>query len=278
MGEDNNCWTRNPKALFSNLNILPTRNMSNAEKLNCMTRLLIVVTIVLCLIGYKDYFVVFIGGIIVIVILSYYMENQKKCKEENFIPQITEKQALRDGVRGFDMDYDSLPHTAPNEPCSFNQDVGLWNMAYEVTPAIQFNHHNDSKRSYMNAKYELTPLTPAEGFTQIWRDEPEYHGYYDMPPNKKTIFPIGDNDVDEPPLSQENYLVRSKVDHLPLISDGFSNLNNVRPYVEQEFSRQNVDFRESMMGEYKDYFRERRQHNCADMPLNRVSAGNGGTL
>src|SRR3990172_9226201 len=154
------------------------------------------------------------------------------------------------------------------DACGIDPSRDRLNAAYEITLPIQFNHHDDSKRSYMNAKYELTPLTDTPGFKDIWRAEPEDCGEFSMPP--EFVSPVS-----EIYPGQCNYIVRSKVDHLP-ISQAQTNLIEARPIVEQSYSDDMLAFRSSIMNEHIDRFRRERQHNCADMRLNSFSAGSGG--
>jgi len=261
-------WLNDPKYLFSSTTIIPNCNMTNAERLNSITRLLFLTCLIMYVLGYEQYFNVFILGIILIVILNSYKPI------ENFQSNITNSQALNKGIRGFIPGYDSKPHVPPNKSCWFNQDKGLLNAVYEITPKIQFNHFDDSKRSYMNAKYELNPLQETDGFTQIWRNEPDMCGGYSMVPDPLTISPITQEDA---PTGQCNYIVRSKIDHLR-ISPATNDLNSLRPMAEADFLQHSLDQRTAIMNEHIDRFRRERQHNCADMRLGSVSAGSGGTL
>ena len=268
MANDNESfWLNDPKALLCNFNIMPTADMSVAQRLNALTRLLLVVTVVLYVLDYEQYLSVLILGLLLIVFLSCNMPR------EGFTPEISEAQALRQGVRQFDPTYDSRPHVPVNNACWFDQGVSLINTAYEVTPPLQFNHFDDSKRSYMNAKYELTPLTDTDGFKDIWRNEPDYCGGYSMVPDPLTQLPV------EYPEAQGqcNYIVRSKIDHLP-ISQAQNDLISTRPIAEQAYTQSVLDFRSNIMNEHIDRFRRERQHNCADMKLNTASAGSGGSI
>ncbi len=262
-------WLNDPKALFKNWDIIPDSDMTNAERLNTLTRLLLVITAGMYFLGYDQYFTVFALGVLLIIILR---SNQPR---EYFTPEITERQALDQGIRGFDPSYDSQPHVAnpATDACWFDQGVSLINADYEITPKIQFNHDDAAKRSYMNAKYELEPLVEADGFTQIWRTEPGMCGGYSMVPDPLTTFPVDDPDT----RGQCNYIVRSAIDHLP-ISQAQNGLISTRPVAEAAYLQAALDFRNSIMNEHIDRFRRERQHNCPDMKLGSVSAGSGGSI
>nr|QBK87923.1 MAG: hypothetical protein LCMAC202_02840 [Marseillevirus LCMAC202] len=260
-------WLNDPKVLFSSMNVIPNSDMTNAERLNALTRLLIVITAGMYFLGYDQYFTVLALGILLIVVLR---SNQPR---EHFYPRVTEMNALDHGIRSFDPSYDSRPHVPVNDSCWFDQGVSLLNATYEVTPKIQFNHFDDSKRSYMNTKYELNPLEDTDGFKQIWRSEPGMCGGYSMVPDPLTTFP-----VDQPEAQgQCNYIVRSKIGPYP-ISQMQNGLNSIRPMAEAAFNQSIIDFRSSIMNEHIDRFRRERQHNCPDMKLGSVSAGAGGSI
>lgn len=260
-------WLNDPKALFNNMNIIPNSSMTNAERLNSLTRLLIIITLSMYTIGYENYLTVLILGILLIIVLR----SNQPC--EHFTSDVTEAQALDTGIRTFIPNVDSRPHVPENKSCWFDQDVGILNAAYEITTPIQFNHYDDSKRSYMNAKYELTPDTEAEGFTQIWRTESDMCGGYSMVPDLTTASSM----APEEDMGQCNYIVRSKIDHLP-VSQSPNGLNSVRAIAEADYAQSTIDFRSNIMAEHIDRFRRERQHNCPDMKLNAFSAGSGSSV
>ena len=130
---------------------------------------------------------------------------------------------------------------------------------------LQFNHHNDSKRSYTNAKYEVTPLDVAQPYREIWRNEPGDCGEFTMIPDPYTVSPIESEDILR---GQCHYITRSSVDHLP---ESFTSggLVSARPAVESAFMRDTLEFRNSIMGEHIDRFQRERQHNCTDIKVGR---------
>jgi hypothetical protein len=266
-------WLKDPKSLFCNMNLLPSGSNTISSNLNALTRLLLIITFVMYLCNYDNYLTILILGLLLIIIMYMYGPKENFIPDSRYYNNITEKQALQTGIRGFVPGYDSRPHVPPNQACWFDQNTDLLNAAYEITPPIQFSHDEAAKRSYMNAKYELDPLIPAEGFTQIWRNEPDMCGGFTMVPDPLTEFP-----VEQPELrGQCNYIVRSKIDHLP-ISQGQNDLISTRPVVEAAYMQNTIDFRNSIMGEHIDRFTRERKHNCPDMPLYRASAGSGGSI
>lgn len=78
-------WLNDPTILFNSVNIWPTKDMHKEEKLNAMTRLIILVTILLYLI--TDNIRVLVAGvvtIVAIVILRYAHNNTPKETSEGF--------------------------------------------------------------------------------------------------------------------------------------------------------------------------------------------------
>lgn len=266
---DNTFWVNDPTVLFKNCNIIPTAEMTNSANLNALTRLLILVSVGMYFMGSSQYLTVFTAGLLMILLM--YTSRQ----QEHFNPETSEKAALEQGIRSFDPNYDSKPHVKNpvTDACWFNQDQDLLNAAYEITPNIQFNHDESAKRSYMNAKYELELLQEAEGFTQIWRSEPGMNGSYSMVPDPLTQFPVYEEDSQ----GQDNYIVRSIVDHLP-ISQAQNGLMSIKPMAEAAYTQASLDFRTSIMNEHIDRFRRERQHNCPDMKLSAGTAGAGGSI
>ena len=234
-------WLDDPNILWNSFNFIPTMDMSNAERLNSVTRLLIIVTLILYASGYQNYYVVLLLGIVLIIALRTTCQRENR---ENFGPH-------RGG--------------RPCRGCGFDSNQSYINAKYEVTPLLQFNHDNASKRSYTNAKYEVTPLDVPAPYREVWRNEPEYCGEFTMIPNPYTISPVGEQDL---PRGQCHYITRSYVDHLP-ISQSQTGLVSARPAVESAWMRDSQEFRNSIMGEHIDRFARERQHNCTDLKIGR---------
>ena len=64
-------WIKEPCVLFSSLAIFPTQEMTKNEKLNALTRLAIVVTIIMYFMKYEWWFTFLILSLLIIVILAY---------------------------------------------------------------------------------------------------------------------------------------------------------------------------------------------------------------
>ena len=68
--EPTSSWIRNPKMLFQSSEFIPTENMTNNERINAMTRMVILISIVLCCMRFKLWWVFLIVAMIVVIIIS----------------------------------------------------------------------------------------------------------------------------------------------------------------------------------------------------------------
>src|SRR3972149_3803431 len=63
-------WLNDPAELFRNFTIIPTENMPYPERLNTLTRLLLLVVLGLYLAGQKHYWLVLVVGLLLIIIFK----------------------------------------------------------------------------------------------------------------------------------------------------------------------------------------------------------------
>lgn len=64
-------WVEDPCALFTDLALFPTTDMSKEGKLNALTRLAIVIAIVMYFMKYEHWFMFLVLSILVIIVLNY---------------------------------------------------------------------------------------------------------------------------------------------------------------------------------------------------------------
>lgn len=69
MGEK--IWIEDPSVLFRSLNVFPNADMTEEERFNAITRLIIVITILLFFLGYKQWLVFLIASIVVLLIVYF---------------------------------------------------------------------------------------------------------------------------------------------------------------------------------------------------------------
>lgn len=70
-------WLESPDCLFSNAQIIPNQNMSLEERMNAITRLIIIVFVILLIMKHKNALAFLIVGLI-IVIIAYYSQKKEK--------------------------------------------------------------------------------------------------------------------------------------------------------------------------------------------------------
>ena len=235
-------WLNNPKILFSNFDIIPTQNMTNAERLNALTRLLIIITIVMYFMGYDQYFTVLGLGIILIIILR---SNQPK---EHFRPR-----------RG---------RHDPCNTCGFDSNMAYINSKYETTPINQFTHVNYGPRSYTTAKYKVIPEYVPAPYSEVWRNEPRFCNEFSQFPESYSIPPVKQNytfitDPINYPSNRCHFEDREWILNTPT-GQCQPGKQSVMPAVQSAFMRDSTEFRNYIMGEYVDQFERQRQHNCVD--------------
>lgn len=233
-------WLGNPCILFSKLEIIPTQEMTNAERLNALTRLLLLVTIGMYFFGYDHYFTVLALGLLTIMILY----SQQK---EGFSP--------RRG--GHD----------PCRTCGSDSNMAYINSKYEVTPINQYSHVNDGLRSYTHAHYKVIPPDVPAPYREVWRNEPRFCREYSQYPEPYTI--ISDqagsyryvNNVFNQPSSKCQQEDRHWIDQTPGGKCPPGKVSAM-PAVQSAFMRDSMEYRNNIMGEIIDQFGRQRQHNC----------------
>jgi len=227
-------WLSDPAVLIRDPTFVVTT--SPVQRLNVLTRWLLVGAAVLWAMGYKHAFTILGFGILMIIFMSY----RHQC--ETF-------SAHRGNV-------------SPCGGCGYDSNTSMINAKYEVTPELQFNSDNASKRSYANAKYEVIPYHIAAPYREIWRNESNSTNPYSMIPDPYTVSP-GATEQEEP-KSQCHYISRSSIDNVAGVETN-GGLVSIRPAVESAFMRDTLEFRNGIMGEHADRFMRERQHGCSDI-------------
>lgn len=64
-------WVEDPCILFTDMALFPTKNMTKAEKLNALTRLVIIIAIIMYVMKYEHWFTFLVISVIVIIVLNY---------------------------------------------------------------------------------------------------------------------------------------------------------------------------------------------------------------
>ncbi len=102
MGSNDLFWAKDPGVLFQNFAIFPTPEMTKNEKLNALTRLTIVVSIIMYFMEYQHWFIFLVLSLLVIVILAYAGDSEafatKTMKPEE---AENEESGIDDGIEKF---------------------------------------------------------------------------------------------------------------------------------------------------------------------------------
>ncbi len=64
-------WVEDPCVLFTDMFFFPTTNMTKEEKLNALTRLILIITLVMYIMEYKHWLTFLILSILIVVLLEY---------------------------------------------------------------------------------------------------------------------------------------------------------------------------------------------------------------
>lgn len=238
-------WIYNPAILFSNLDLLPSPNMSHSERLNSLTRLLLLITSIMYFMGYDEYFTVLMLGLLLIIILKSIQDDN-----ENFTPR-----------RG---------NHDPCHTCGFDSQLPYINTKYETSPIDQYNHTNDGLRSYTHAHFNVKPLDTPAPFRQIWRNESRWCNEYTQYPNTYNIIPqtygspLADDYMTKTfsqPSNKCNFDNQFWIDNTP--SNNCDNRKfSVSPAIQSAFMRDSLNFRNNVMGDYIDQIQSQRNYKC----------------
>ena len=82
--QKNKFWLENPVILLCSVDILPLDDMSLAEQMNCLTRLVIIIFFILIFFGFKQSLLFLLLSLLFIIILYYIQKNHMD--RENFKP------------------------------------------------------------------------------------------------------------------------------------------------------------------------------------------------
>lgn len=227
-------WTHDPMILLKP-DIIPSKTMSPSERLNALSRLLIITTFVLYMMDYDIWLAVFILGALIILILR---TNRK--------------------IEGF------APHRGNHDPChNCGPDATnpYINSKYETSPQNQFSHVNYGLRSYANAKYKVIPFDVPSPYQESWRTETPFRSEFSEYPQTYDIVPPGHVGFNQP-ANRRYFEDRSWVLNSPQGKSYPTAKVSAMPAVQSAFMRDSMEFRNNIMGEYIDTFARQRQHNC----------------
>lgn len=76
--DDQKFWAESPCSLLTSLSIVPTENMNLDQKLNAVTRLVIVMSIIAYFLDYKYWYIFLLVGLGILILLRYARPSQKR--------------------------------------------------------------------------------------------------------------------------------------------------------------------------------------------------------
>jgi len=231
-------WFNDPTVLLKSWTIIPNQEMTNAERLNTITRLLLVVVIGMIILGFDCWVSVLCIGLILIVILKSTMGGEDGARREGFQPH-------RGGQ--------------PACPCGQDSSMAYINSKYEQSPLTPFTHVNYGPRSYTTAKYAVKPLYVPAAAREQWQNEPRYCNEFASTPASYNIIPGPGATGPSRKCHFEDY---TWIDNTP--TGIFPDLRprSAMTAVQSAFMRDSLEFRNNIMGEYVDFFGKQRQHAC----------------
>ena len=78
-------WIEDPSVLFQTLDIIPNQDMTEAERLNAMTRVVIIITAILFIIKFPLWWIFLIIGIITVIVLWYIVKDYDNHHQTEFL-------------------------------------------------------------------------------------------------------------------------------------------------------------------------------------------------
>lgn len=189
-------WVEDPCILLKDLNIFPTFEMNRNEKLNSLTRLSVIITIVMYLMNYQQWFTFLLLALLIILLLKYVKCPPPEPYEENNIEHFTtvptyESPDFHQTVvsptyseewRGIPPSYDIHTQVAPHEtPLCFEEPLKPQSYPYgqylthtNLLPSDEYQTHLGcgspvQAREYANSAFLRHTLAHRENMTRIYK-------------------------------------------------------------------------------------------------------------
>jgi len=230
MGSDDSFWAKDPAALFQNFAVFPTPDMTKNEKLNALTRLAVAVSIIMYFMEYQHWFIFLILSLLVIVILAY-----------------------AGGPESFRTE--SLEESNISEDSDVDAEDGV--ERFTVTP------------TYVGTDFQQTVVSPT--YAEEWQNPPPAYDLYTNVPS--TMYP----ETFETPLIPQSYPYGQYLTKTNLLPGdeyythlGCGGPRTARSYMNSQFLRHDLSFRDNMIRLYKKKLnrRFRSQNNDTFSPYN----------
>ena len=225
-------WVEEPCVLFGDLAFLPSKNMTQEEKLNALTRLAIIITVVMYFMDYKYWFEFLTLSILIIIIINYSggSEKFKKGKVD-------------------DLEKTEIPKSPENSP--EKEDLIE---KFSIVP------------TYTGSDFQQTIIAPT--FAEEWQIPPPAYDLYTQVPYPESS---GSQNTFETPLKQQSYPYGQYLTRTNLLpSDeyythlGCGGARSAREYVNGAFLRHDLARRENISRIYKKKLNRKFKNNCND--------------
>lgn len=235
---DVNFWVEDPCELFSSWAILPTTKMSKQEKLNALTRLVLVTAVIMYALKYDMWLTFLILALLLLVVLNY------GTKEGTF--------------EGYKKDEPYSHHTDVKDE---DKDDGYVEMLHEQDNTAETQlpsvEHFSVTPTYTGTDFNQTVVPPT--YAEEWQIPPPAYDLYTNVPYPDSF---------ETPLRPQSYpygQYLTKTNLLP--SDeyythlGCGGARSAREYANSAFLRHDLARRENLTRIYKKKLARRYRHN-----------------
>ena len=147
-------WLEYIPNLFCNLNLIPMENMTLAEQMNALTRLVILVSLVLFLFGIKHTIIFFLLSLLFIIILFYIQrKNMEIIKKEHFATSQSPMRLEQNSITG----RQKIVYNNPNSDILCRDDQSLDDTAFNNPNWMSVNQ---KLAGPPNPKTKIAPIIP----------------------------------------------------------------------------------------------------------------------
>jgi hypothetical protein len=238
-------WLTDPLSLFKNIEIIPKKTMTQAQRLNALTRLLLLIVLYLYWTENDNYITVLILGLLLIIVLR----NQDE--QEHFAPHRGQFNPCRECGS-----------------CGYDSQRAYINQKYEVTPENQYTHLNDGLRSYTHAKYRVIPVDTPAPMRETWRNEQRWCNEFSAYPESYTISPDMYDNVPQPKCYFNDQMSVTVTGDTPCQIQRKPGLQSRQ----SNFTMRTNEFRNSILGDYVDQYMRQRNHICTNFKPGRKTS------
>jgi hypothetical protein len=189
--KDTKFWVEEPCVLLSQPSLFPSSDMSKTEKLNALTRLVVIITIIMYFMKYEHWSLFLILGVVILIILNYCNgDKSEEVSREDFtiVPTYTGTDFQQTIVSptyaeewqvpppAYDL-YTSVPSGAdtfdqPLQPQSYP--YGQYLTRTNLLPSDEYYSHLGcggprTARNYINSTYLRNSLAFRENMTRLYK-------------------------------------------------------------------------------------------------------------